>query len=146
MNDGAKRLLRPSFTEELEAGVLCPFCERVAAGKLLAENALAVALADGFPLSLGHTLVVPRRHQADYFALSAEEQQAIWSLVGAMREVIQEREAPDGYTLGVNVGVAGGQTVAHAHVHLIPRRAGDVADPRGGVRWVLPERAAYWKR
>ena len=97
----------------------CPFCQLIASGDVTEANAYAAAFADGYPVAPGPTLVVPRRHVAS---------------TGA-----------DGFTIGVNDGAAAGQTVGHAHVHVIPRRAGDVGDPRGGVRWVLPERAAYWK-
>ena len=104
----------------------------------------AVAFADGFPLSPGHTLVVPRRHVADFFELSPLEQGDLWRLVAEVQRTLAERDAPHGFNVGLNVGAAAGQTVAHAHVHVIPRYTGDVADPRGGVRWVLPAKAAYW--
>jgi diadenosine tetraphosphate (Ap4A) HIT family hydrolase len=109
-----------------------------------AEANLAVAFADAFPVSHGHTLVVPRRHEPNLFALTAEEHCDVWRLVREMRASIDGDSAPDGYNLGVNIGAAGGQTVAHAHVHLIPRYRGDASDPRGGIRWVLPEHARYW--
>ena len=124
--------------------VACPLCERVGAGRFICENALAVAFHDGYPVSPGHTLVVPRRHVADFFALTDQEQTAIWSLLPAARLVLDDSDHPAAYNIGVNAGLAAGQTVAHVHVHLIPRYDGDVADPRGGVRWVLPERADYW--
>jgi diadenosine tetraphosphate (Ap4A) HIT family hydrolase len=124
----------------------CPLCavleEREAA---VAENALAVLIADAFPLNPGHHLVVPRRHEGDYFALSPEEAAALWELAAEARRIIDAERHPDGYNLGVNVGEAGGQTIGHVHVHVIPRYAGDVADPRGGIRWIVPERAAYWE-
>ncbi len=123
----------------------CPFCERIQAGSSLAGNDLAVAFPDGFPLNPGHTLVVPTRHVSDYFALSPEEQTAIWSLVSSVKVRLDAEHAPAGYNVGINVAPAGGQTVWHAHVHLVPRYAGDVADPRGGVRWIVPARARYWK-
>jgi len=108
-------------------------------------NAHAVAFADGFPVAAGHTLVAPRRHVASVFDLATEEYAAVWALVAAVRARLAAATGADGFTIGVNDGVAAGQTVGHAHVHVIPRRAGDVGDPRGGVRWVLPERAAYWE-
>ncbi len=123
----------------------CPFCDRDPGAATLASNETAVSFLDGFPLSDGHALVVPRRHVADLFALDAEEQAAVWRLVAEVRALLAATRAPDGFNVGVNVGAAAGQTVAHAHVHVIPRYAGDVADPRGGVRWVLPARAAYWR-
>ena len=122
----------------------CVLCSRARSGDLIAENGLAVAFPDGFPLNPGHSLVVPRRHVADLFELSAAEQQAVWSLVPEVRSAIARVHQPAGYNVGVNVGPAAGQTVAHAHVHVIPRFPGDVPDPRGGIRWVIPARAAYW--
>lgn len=107
----------------------CPFCE-LALRPLLIENSFAVAFADVNPVSPGHTLVVTRRHVATYFEATPDEKIAIWNLVDRVRE----RHRPDGFNVGFNAGVAAGQTVMHAHVHVIPRYVGDVADPRGGVR------------
>jgi diadenosine tetraphosphate (Ap4A) HIT family hydrolase len=123
----------------------CPLCARMHSGELLAETSLAVAFADAFPVSPGHALVIPRRHDPEFFALTEGEQQAIWGLVADVRRVIERAQRPDGYNVGINVGEAAGQTVAHAHVHVIPRYQGDRDDPRGGVRWVIPDRAAYWR-
>jgi diadenosine tetraphosphate (Ap4A) HIT family hydrolase len=125
--------------------VACPFCDRLAAGDLVAENGLAAAFLDAFPLSPGHCLAVPRRHQPDFLALTAEEQRAVWALVPAVRRRIEGDRRPDGYNIGVNVGEAAGQTIGHAHLHVIPRYRGDVADPRGGIRLILPARARYWE-
>lgn len=122
----------------------CAFCARVVAGVTIAGSALAVAFADAFPVSRGHTLVVPRRHVAGYFDLDADEQAALWQLVSEVQRTLEREHHPDGYNLGVNTGAAAGQTVDHVHVHVIPRFRGDVADPRGGVRWVLGARARYW--
>lgn len=122
----------------------CPLCVRAGTAQVLASNALALAIPDGYPLSKGHVLVIPRRHIADLFDLEAEEQAAVWVLVAGVREVVQRSHRPAGFNIGVNVGAAAGQTVAHVHVHVIPRYLGDVPDPRGGVRWVLPDRADYW--
>ena len=124
----------------------CIFCDRLAAGDLAAENELAAAFPDAFPLTRGHTLVVPRRHEADYFALTPAEQTAMWRLVNTVRARIERELHPDGYNVGVNVGQAAGQTVGHAHIHLIPRYAGDVEDPRGGIRWIIPAKARYWEQ
>jgi diadenosine tetraphosphate (Ap4A) HIT family hydrolase len=125
---------------------VCVFCQRIELGDVLVANEHAAAFGDGFPVSPGHTLIVPRRHEPDLLALTVEEQAAIWSLIASARQMIEaQRGAPDGYNIGVNIGAAAGQTIAHAHLHLIPRWHGDVADPRGGVRWVVPSKAAYWK-
>ena len=128
-------------------GVGCPFCERISAYRAVAENGLAAALLDRFPVSPGHILVVPKRHEADFLALTAQEHAAIMELVQCVRHrmVWVHGPTPDGYNIGVNVGGAAGQTVGHAHLHLIPRYKGDVDDPRGGVRWVVPSKAKYWK-
>lgn len=124
----------------------CPFCQRLALRDLLAENEHAVAFKDAFPLSDGHSLIVPRRHVASLFDLSSDEMAAVWNLLPVLKQRLDARHGPAGYNVGVNVGEAAGQTVGHAHVHLIPRFSGDVPDPRGGVRWVIPERAAYWRK
>jgi diadenosine tetraphosphate (Ap4A) HIT family hydrolase len=122
----------------------CVFCRPRDRSDLSAANDLAIAFAAGFPVSPGHTLIVPRRHEPDFFALTAEEQVALVALVNPVRATLGEQFGPDGYNLGVNAGKAAGQTILHTHLHVIPRYAGDVAEPRGGVRWVLPETARYW--
>jgi diadenosine tetraphosphate (Ap4A) HIT family hydrolase len=121
----------------------CPFC-RPERGRIRLEEEYATAILDGFAVAEGHTLVVPRRHVASLFDLPDEEQAAVWALVARVRALLLADLRPDGFNVGLNDGPAAGQTVTHAHVHVIPRRRGDVADPRGGVRWVLPARAAYW--
>ena len=128
-----------------EPSAACPFCDRIAVGDLIAANDSAAALFDGYPLNPGHCLVVPRRHVADFFDLSQAEQADVWRLVAEIKARLDKERAPAGYNVGINVGAAAGQTVWHAHVHLIPRRAGDVEDPRGGVRWVIPAKAPYWR-
>lgn len=124
----------------------CPFCDAHAGRALLAENDVAFSLYDAFPVTPGHALIVSRRHVAALFVLTADEQLAVWALVAPVKAAIEAARTPDGYTIGVNVAEAAGQTVPHVHVHVIPRYAGDVADPRGGVRWVIPSRADYWSR
>jgi diadenosine tetraphosphate (Ap4A) HIT family hydrolase len=123
----------------------CVFCDRVNRGGHVATNDLAVAFLDAFPLSEGHCLLVSRRHEADFLALTQEEHAAIWALLPAVRRHTEAKRAPDGYNLGINIGEAAGQTVAHAHLHVIPRYRGDVRDPRGGIRWIIPAKAQYWK-
>ncbi len=121
----------------------CPFCHP-AAGRVWRETPHAVALLDGFPVTPGHTLVVPKRHLVSLFDLPEAERAAVWALVAEVRGLLAAELGPDGFTVGLNDGPAAGQTVPHAHVHIIPRRTGDVPDPRGGVRWVVPHTAAYW--
>ncbi len=120
----------------------CIFCTPRA--ELLGANELAIAFLAGYPVSPGHALIVPRRHEPDFFSLTAAEQAALVALVNPVRAVLAERYAPDAFNLGVNAGKAAGQTILHTHLHVIPRYTGDVAEPRGGVRWVLPETARYW--
>jgi len=121
----------------------CPFCESDIEGVWL-QKAIGLVLWSAFPVTEGHTLVVPRVHVARIYELPPEEQAALWTLVGEARQQLQDRLHPDGFHIGVNDGTAAGQTVPHAHIHIIPRRDGDVADPRGGVRWVIPDKARYW--
>ena len=121
----------------------CPFCH-LENSRITLENDCAVAIPDAFPVAEGHMLVVPWRHVASLFDLSDEEQTAIWRLVAQVRGKLASELRPDAFNVGVNDGPAAGQTVPHAHVHVIPRRTGDVADPRGGVRWVVPAKAPYW--
>lgn len=111
------------------------------------ESAAVAAFADGFPVSPGHTLVVPKQHVEDLFALEAADFAAVWALVAEVRALLLEGVSPppDGFNVGVNAGAAAGQTIDHAHVHVIPRFAGDMDEPRGGIRKVIPERARYWQ-
>lgn len=108
------------------------------------ESEFAVAFLDGFPITEGHTLVTPKRHVASLFELPDEEQAAVWRLVAQVRAALVSELQPDGFNVGLNDGPPAGQTVMHAHVHVIPRRIGDVVDPRGGVRWIIPGKAQYW--
>jgi diadenosine tetraphosphate (Ap4A) HIT family hydrolase len=121
----------------------CPFCG-IASHLIVAESKHAIAIADLYPVSEGHTLVLPRAHRESLYAHSAEVQQDVWELVRSVRGTLAAELGPGGFNIGVNDGVAAGQTVPHAHVHIIPRFDGDVPDPRGGVRWVLPDLAPYW--
>src|SRR5690349_18469263 len=116
-------------------------CELCARDRLVMENALAYVSYDRNSLSRGHVLVVPKRHVAGYFELSPEEHEAINALLRQAQARIQAEHAPDGYNIGVNIGKVAGQARMHVHVHLIPRYAGDVADPRGGIRCVLSGKA-----
>ncbi len=120
-----------------------PFLERPAS-EHVARNALAFAIRDAFPVSPGHTLVVPFRLVPTFFDATPEEQAAIIELVGVVKGQLDALDPrPDGYNVGFNAGLAAGQTVMHLHVHVIPRYTGDVPDPRGGVRYVIPAKANY---
>lgn len=123
----------------------CPFC-RLPRERILHEADTALALHDGYPVSPGHTLVIPRRHVASFFEITDAECADLMSLLAAARDDIDRQFHPAGYNIGINDGAAAGQTVQHLHIHLIPRYEGDRDDPRGGVRWVLPDKAAYWNQ
>ena len=122
----------------------CPFCEPPP-DRLISESEAVLALYDGFPVSPGHALVVPRRHVASWNEATPDEKSAIWREVDVVRGLLASRHRPDAFNIGLNDGIAAGQTVMHIHVHIIPRYSGDVSDPRGGVRWVVPNRATYWE-
>ena len=121
----------------------CPFCTVEGSREILASSALSVAFYDGFPVSIGHALIVPRRHVASFFDLTEEERADLFRVADEVRHIVDERYHPDGYNLGVNVGEAAGQSIFHVHLHLIPRYAGDVPNPRGGVRGVIPRKQSY---
>lgn len=120
----------------------CIFCDPDAASVVL-ENGTGYARWDAFPVSPGHLLVIPRRHFASLFDATPEEMAALWELVRRAKELIDGKYHPDGYNIGVNVGAAAGQTVMHLHIHVIPRYAGDIMEPEGGVRGVVPGRRQY---
>jgi diadenosine tetraphosphate (Ap4A) HIT family hydrolase len=123
----------------------CPFCGLNESGRVFYQDDLIAAVWDGYAVSPGHALIVPRRHVADWFDASQEEQAALMRGLDIARAAVLERYQPDGFNVGINIGAAAGQTVFHLHVHLIPRYAGDVPDPRGGVRYVIPSKARYWE-
>ncbi len=123
----------------------CLFCV-IPGDQVLIEHPLALTKRDGYPVSKGHTLIIPRRHVASFFETTEEERLAMLKLLDEMKAVLDREHKPDGYNIGINNGAAAGQMVMHLHIHLIPRYAGDQPDPRGGVRWVFPEKAAYWNK
>ncbi len=121
----------------------CPFCTQP---NIVIENELAFTRYDGYPVNLGHCLIVPRRHVGEYFQATPEEKTAIWALVDEMKIIIDKEFNPDGYNIGVNIGESAGQSVPHIHVHMIPRYKGDMENPRGGVRGVIPDKQKYKKK
>lgn len=121
----------------------CPFCE-IATERIIIENEHAFSIFDGYPVSPGHSLIIPKRHIASFFEANRIEQISFLELLSKMQSLLMEKYKPDGFNIGVNVGEAAGQTVMHLHIHLIPRYSGDIPDPRGGVRWIFPEKADYW--
>ena len=118
----------------------CIFCGEP---EFVIENELAFAHYDSYPVNRGHCLIIPRRHVAEYFQATAEEKAAIWALVDEMKTIIDKEFSPDAYNIGVNIGEAAGQSVPHVHIHIIPRYKGDMEDPRGGVRGVIPHKQKY---
>lgn len=119
----------------------CPFCN-VEREKIL-ESEMSFALYDGFPVNDGHALIIPKRHTANYFDLSLEEQKDCIELLNRVKGIVLEKYNPAGFNVGININEAAGQTVPHVHIHLIPRYAGDVNEPRGGVRGVIPNKKNY---
>ena len=109
----------------------------------LRPKTIWLAIFDGFPVNPGHVLVIPKRHVANYFELTTEEVLAIRDLLQRMKTEVDAKFHPDGYNIGVNVGADAGQSIFHVHVHLIPRYKGDVKNPRGGVRGVIPAKQSY---
>jgi diadenosine tetraphosphate (Ap4A) HIT family hydrolase len=123
---------------------ICPFCRLIDHDReILDETASAIAFKDAYPSAVGHVLVVPRRHVGRLLDLTEDEFYDLWYLARAQMRRIEPGGA-DAFTIGVNDGAAAGQTIAHAHLHVIPRRHGDTAETKGGVRWVIPETAPYW--
>jgi len=116
-------------------------CELCVPADVLLESNFAYVRYDSNSLSAGHVIVVPKRHVADFFDMSAAEQGSVLALLNRAQKLVQQKHEPHGFNIGVNIGAAAGQSRMHVHVHLIPRYAGDVPDPRGGVRCVLPRRA-----
>ncbi len=123
----------------------CPFCT-IPAGRVVLAHDLALAIRDSFPVSPGHTLIIPRRHIGSFFDVTDEERKAMLRLLDTAKSRLDDEFHPDGYNVGINDGQAAGQTVLHLHIHLIPRYAGDREDPKGGVRWIFPEKADYWSK
>ena len=111
----------------------------------IASNDLVFAILDGYPVNPGHVLVIPKRLVSTWWEATREEQVAILDLLEVVKRQLDESHRPDGYNIGVNAGEAAGQTVFHLHIHLIPRYRGDMEDPRGGVRHVIPSRGNYKK-
>lgn len=134
------RAVRESYAHRIDD---CLFCT-LPRDRVLQENALAVVIADGFPVTPGHRLVIPKRHVADYFGLHQSEINACHQLLQDQRTaILADDPTVTGFNVGMNAGADAGQTIFHCHIHLIPRRAGDVDQPRGGVRHVIPGKGSY---
>jgi diadenosine tetraphosphate (Ap4A) HIT family hydrolase len=121
----------------------CQFC-KLPENRILFAQGRSLVFRDAFPISPGHTLVIPSRHVQSIFELEDDEREDLFQALNRARDEIIFALKPDGFNIGINDGLSAGQTVMHLHVHLIPRYAGDVVDPRGGIRWIFPEKAKYW--
>jgi len=119
----------------------CIFCKPQR--EILAENEHAIAVFDTYPVSPGHSLILPRRHAVTVWDLPEDEYLACYALVRELKPVLEARFKPDGFNVGVNCGEAAGQSVWHAHIHVIPRFKGDTPYPKGGVRHVIPLKGSY---
>jgi diadenosine tetraphosphate (Ap4A) HIT family hydrolase len=122
----------------------CPFCS-IEPNKIISQNSLSFTIRDTLPVSPGHTLILPKRHLASIFEATKDEVAALWEGVQQARTDLLSEFSPDGFNIGINDGLAAGQTILHLHIHLIPRYKGDMPDPRGGIRWIFPDKAVYWK-
>lgn len=118
----------------------CIFCKMK---DYILENELAYAIYDKYPVGKGHMLFIPKRHVKDFFDITKEEREAIFELIDEGKKLLDEKYSPDSYNVGINCGEHAGQTIMHVHVHLIPRYIGDMKDPTGGVRGVIPEKMKY---
>ena len=134
----------PIETASGKPGTLhCAFCA-LPSGRIIAENELALAFRDGFPVTEYHTLIIPKRHVSDFFDLFQPERNAMQALMEQQRALILQIDPTvTAFNVGVNAGADAGQTIFHCHMHLIPRRKGDVEEPRGGVRGVIPAKQKY---
>lgn len=121
----------------------CPFCYPESEREIILENTLCYCVYDKYPVSKGHALIITKRHCADYFELTPAEHTACWAMVNEIKQILDNKYHPDGFNIGINVNEAAGQTVPHVHIHLIPRYKGDIKDPEGGVRGVIPEKRMY---
>lgn len=121
---------------------MCLFCERNTL-EVIMESPLSFVIWDKFPVNEGHALVIPKRHAETYFDLTQEEVLDMYELSLAVKHLIDDQYHPTGYNIGFNVNASGGQTIAHCHMHIIPRYESDVSDPRGGIRGVIPSRQKY---
>lgn len=123
----------------------CLFCT-LPESRIVARTSRALVVRDGFPISPGHTLVIPVRHIGSFFEIDDDERRELLELLAEQKRILDTEYRPDGFNIGINDGAAAGQTVPHLHIHLIPRFKGDRPDPRGGVRWIIPEKADYWSK
>jgi diadenosine tetraphosphate (Ap4A) HIT family hydrolase len=141
MNLASEELQKEKQEKKRDPNNPCLFCTDAKGVSL--TNELAYSARDSYAVSPGHTVVIPKRHVASFFDLSPEEIAACMSLINEEKKIIDEEFNPDGYNIGVNIGPAAGQSIFHVHIHIIPRYKGDVENPQGGVRHVIPKKAHY---
>jgi diadenosine tetraphosphate (Ap4A) HIT family hydrolase len=132
------------MSDKENAASSCPFCT-LASERIIHENEHAVLVLDAYPVSPGHSLIISKKHAASWFDITTVERESMLALLDRAREKIISETSPGGFNIGINDGFAAGQTVPHLHMHLIPRYMHDQPDPRGGIRWVIPEKAKYWR-
>lgn len=123
----------------------CPFCH-LPDERILKTTEHSLIIRDGYPISKGHSLIIPKRHIASLFDASIEEQHDLLQTLTWAKTQLDQQLKADGYNIGINDGETAGQTVMHLHIHLIPRYQDDSEDPRGGVRWIFPDKADYWTK
>lgn len=126
-----------------EDGQSCIFCNPSKDMELIAESASVYAIYDKYPVGNGHALIIPKRHVENFFDLSLKEHAALFFVLNHIKTQLQNLFNPDGFNVGINIGEKAGQTIPHVHIHLIPRYAGDIDDPEGGARGVIPQRRKY---
>jgi diadenosine tetraphosphate (Ap4A) HIT family hydrolase len=122
----------------------CPFCT-LPKERIVESNDLGLIIRDGYPISEGHTLIIPKRHVGSFFETTQDEKLALLALLESAQKQLKKEFNPPSFNIGINDGKEAGQTVPHLHIHLIPRYESDMEDPRGGVRWIIPEKAKYWE-
>ena len=124
----------------------CPFCnieKAIDESRIIYQDSTWIAILDNYPVSEGHTLLIPKRHCKTYFDLNFIELESVGVTIGVIKRILDTKYNPDGYNIGINCGETAGQTVHHCHIHIIPRYKGDCENPRGGVRGVIPSRMDY---
>jgi diadenosine tetraphosphate (Ap4A) HIT family hydrolase len=121
----------------------CPFCTPDPEREIIVESATVYSIYDKFPVNDGHALIIPKRHCEDYFNLTFQDQSDCFLMLNKVKEIVSLKFNPDGFNIGINVGEKAGQTIQHVHIHLIPRFNGDVEEPKGGVRGVIPNKQKY---
>lgn len=121
----------------------CVFCEQFDKSRIVYEDSTWIAVYDNYPVSKGHTLLIPKRHCETFFDLNDFETGILSHIINVIKLILDEKFKPDGYNIGCNCGEAAGQTVMHCHIHIIPRYKGDMENPRGGVRGVIPSMQKY---